>query len=221
MSRCVRCKLDVRDDSMMCPLCHGVLAEQEEGHIGMYPDVSIRMKKMNFVFKLVIFISVLAEVACIIVNYFTYNGVKWAIASGLGLLYACFSLVYSVRRNKSHQRKLIGQLFWGIILVFAVDKSLGNWGWSLTYAIPIGLMLMDLGVAVLLLVNVRNRQSYLMTQIWLSIISVVCLLIDWLMSGKIHLLVLIATGVAVVMLAGSLVFGDRPMQNELKRRFHI
>ncbi len=221
MSKCVRCKLEVRDDAVMCPLCHGVLSEQQEGHVGMYPDVRIRMKKLNFVFRLVIFISVLAEIACIIVNYLTYNGVKWAVASGLGLIYVCFSLVYSARRNKSHQRKMIGQLFLGIILTFAVDKSLGNWGWSLTFAIPIAIMLVDVGVAVLMLVNVKNRQSYLMTQIWLGVISIAALLIDWWISGGIPLLALIAVGVSVVFLAGSLVFGDRPMQSELHRRFHI
>ncbi len=221
MSKCVRCKIEVRDDSIMCPLCHGVLSEAEGEHEPMYPDVSIRMRKMNFILKLVIFISVLVEIACIIVNYLTYNGVKWSIASGLGLIYVCFTLIYSARRNKSHQRKMIMQLLLGLVLVFAVDKSLGYWGWSVAYAIPIAIILMNVGVAVLILVNKNNRQSYVMAQIWLSIMSAGCLLIDWWIGKKLPLLAVIALGVSVLTLSASLVFGDKPVRSELHRRFHI
>ena len=30
MAKCIRCKLEIKDDTMMCPLCNGVLVRDEE-----------------------------------------------------------------------------------------------------------------------------------------------------------------------------------------------
>ena len=40
MSKCKNCNVEILDDSQICPLCHSVLEEGEEGH-NTYPDAWI------------------------------------------------------------------------------------------------------------------------------------------------------------------------------------
>ena len=120
MSKCRRCNIDVLDHSLSCPLCNGVLEydpekdtesekdfldhSQETGEKSksvMYPDVEPAMRRMRFVIKLTIFCSIVIEGILILINYLTYSKVKWSALCGIGLAYACFSLIYSFRHNIS------------------------------------------------------------------------------------------------------------------------
>ena len=94
MAKCIRCKLTVDDDSMMCPLCNGVLvreeseyAEAEKNEKGIYisrsstyPDVAPALRRTQMIIKIAIFAAVIAEVISVLVNYYTYKGVWWSLS---------------------------------------------------------------------------------------------------------------------------------------------
>lgn len=271
MSKCKRCKINILDDAVMCPLCHGVLYEdaeevaENETAVGangekkeelaqftsegktaqsaadadllgedlpgwsknhasrsrMYPDVEPAMRKMRMVIRVSIFLAIVAECICVLINYLTYKNVKWSLVTGVALLYACFTLIYSVQKNKSHQRKMIGQLVIGVFLVIAIDASLGFSGWSLKYVIPSAIILMDIGFGVLMIINRRNWQSYIMSQIWMIVVSALCMIPTMKHSSDFPLFGVIAVVVSVLSLASSFVFGDKTTESELRRRFHM
>ncbi|MCQ2538370.1 MAG: DUF6320 domain-containing protein [Lachnospiraceae bacterium] len=223
MNRCQRCKVDIIDDTVKCPLCHGVLVHDENSvqHQPLYPTISQKGQALQWLFKITIFASIIAEAVCILVNYLTTWQVKWSFVTGIGLAYACFTILYSVKRNKSHQRKMVMQLIIGLFVIFVIDLALGYKGWSVAYAIPSAIMSMDIGFGVLMIVNRKNWQIYIMPQIWMVIASAACLILAWMEMDVLPLFALIAIVVSVIALAVSIVFGDRRAGNELYRRFHI
>lgn len=261
MSKCSRCKLNILDDSVICPLCNGILeidenlshkretagednlAEEaaglsdakEENSTGepiedievypsksvMYPDVNPAMKRINFVIKLFVFFSVLVELVLILINYLTYNGVKWSMICGAALVYACFTLVYSFKHNRSHRNKLIVQSIGAIVLCVLIDVALGYTGWSLDYAAPSAIMVVDVLVVVLMFINIDNWQNYIMSQIGLLLLSLLFLILNFMGYVNHPLLTIIAVGVTGLILIATVVFGDKKATTELSRRFRV
>ena len=164
MAKCIRCKLTVDDDSMMCPLCNGVLvreeseyAEAEKNEKGIYisrsstyPDVAPALRRTQMIIKIAIFAAVIAEVISVVVNYYTYKGVWWSLIVGLVLAYGCFTLVYSFSTNRSLQRIINTQSLLAVIVMIGLDYLTGHTGWAVKFAIPIMIMTIPIGVVVLM-----------------------------------------------------------------------
>ncbi len=223
MSKCLRCKVDILDDTMMCPLCRGVVEKSpvDGDRAGFYPDIYPTLKRMQFVRKLVVFSSVLIECVLILINYLTYNGIKWALVTGVGLAYACFTLIYSFQQNKSIQRKLLVQLVIAFFAFVIVDATIGYKGWSITLAIPSAVMVVEVTLIVLMIINHKNWQNYLFASVMLCLISVIMLVLSLVGITEFNLLSIIAVAATGLLVLGTLVFGDKRAENELKRRFHI
>ena len=49
-----------------------------------------------------------------------------------------------------------------ILMVVAIDFVVGYRGWSVNYALPSAILLVDAGILILMCINRRNWQSYMM-----------------------------------------------------------
>ena len=243
MRSCERCKLIVLDDAVICPLCRGVLSEkkredesQEEGlqkkekkkersHVEgrslTYPDILPRTHKLRFIIRLVIFSAILVEMALIVINYVTNPNFLWSLIVGAALIYGCFTLDYSVKEHRSTQRRLLVQMIVFILLVMVMDWYFGKQGWSYTFAIPIALMGVDLAAVILMLVNVYHWQNYVMTEIVTFLISLIFIILMMTEVIPDCLLLIISASVTGLILLGTVLIGERPIANELKRRFRV
>jgi hypothetical protein len=230
MVRCNRCKIGILDDTIVCPVCNSVVSVDGEksfkdgyvSHSVMYPDVTPRIKRMRFIVKLVVFLSVLVEGILIVINYNTGSDIKWSAICGAGLAYICITLVYSYMHNRGHRRKIMFQAVGLMLLSIAIDWAIGFRGWSLSFAIPCTLLAVDIAVLVMMLVNHESFQLYIMMQIYTTVFSIILVGV-MLATGNSGFMVLafVAVGVSVVMLAGTVVFGDKKASSELERRFRI
>lgn len=234
MNRCHRCNVNVLDDSVVCPLCNGVLeTDKEENRMEpenmemylsrslMYPDVEPSMKRAKFVIKIFIFLSIVIEAILITINYFTYTGLKWSLICGAAFAYMDFSLIYSFRKNKSHRAKMLVLALGAMTLVYIIDMALSYTGWSVNYAIPIIIMFMDVNILVLMLVNIHEWQNYILVQFGMLMISLifVILIIPGIITHPV--LTVVAAGITALLLASTLVFGDKKATTELGRRFRV
>ncbi len=242
MSKCRRCNIEILDSSLSCPLCSGVLEIENENNIIttediksddaddnefvsrslMYPDISPAIKRINFIIKLTIFCSIIAEGILILINYVTTPNIKWSAICGIGLLYACFSLVYSFKHNKSHRKKIMVQATLIMPAIILVDYALGYTGWSVDFAIPGVIATLDIAILILMIINTSDWQSYIMSQVYIMLICIILTIFmfcDKFFNYK--LFMIIADLLTLLLLAGTLVFGDRLATTELKRRFHV
>jgi hypothetical protein len=239
MNRCKRCNIEVLDKSLSCPLCNGVLTIEDEnsalsydkeasnsdndmsGSV-MYPDIEPMMKRMRFVTRLVIFCSIVVEGILILINYLTYNKVKWSIICGVALVYGCFTFIYSVQHNTSHRTKLMTQILGTIIVVIAIDIILGYTGWSVNIALPCIIYFLDGTIVLYMILDRTNWQSYILLQIYsvlLCLISTLIMIFTELFYFK--MLMLIADAASLILIGATIAFGDKRATTELKRRFHV
>lgn len=227
--RCIRCNVNIIDDAIECPLCHGVLemGEGDEHKIGQesvsvtYPDVTASLKWMQIVIRAVIFAALVVTVTVLIINYYTFDGVYWSLIVIAGLGYGVMTLLYSFRERKSIQKIIVGQMIFAIPLLIALDSLTGGDDWAYMYALPILFMAVDVGALVLMIVGIDGWQNYIMTEITTLLLSVVLIILHYTGLVETSYLALIAVMVTGFIFLGTIMFGTRMVSNEIKRRFKI
>ena len=218
MRECKKCRVEILDDTRVCPLCSSVLEiSGEPGTCTGYPDVKSTVRKLNFIVRLYSFLAIITEVTMIIVNYLNFHGVWWSAVSGICILYFYIPLKYSLQKNKGYQTVIVVQVVGAVLLVIAADYIVGYRGWSVNYA----LLLLDFAIGSLMIVNASNWQSYILMQIFTALVSVVCMVLLWIGIITRPMFSLVALAVSLCMLLGTLIFGERRAKAELKRRFHV
>lgn len=190
-------------------------------NLGMYPQIRYdrkRLKKLAFIFYgLLFFVGAVLG----LINYATYSGSLWSIIA-IGLMaYTALTVEYSILRHANLASKILLQTVAAQVLLVALDHSAGYNGWSVNYGIPSTILFADLSVVFLILVNRMNWQSYFMYQIAVTVFSFIPLIL-WA-TGLLTrpLLALITVTVTVIILAVTILLGDRSVKTELKRRFHV
>ncbi len=189
--------------------------------MGRYPQIRYDQKRLK---KLaVIFYGLLFFVGAIlgVINYATYSGSLWSIIA-IGLMaYTALTVEYSILRHANLASKILMQTVAAQVLLVALDHSTGYNGWSVNYGIPSTILFADLSVVFLILVNRMNWQSYFMYQIAITVFSFIPLIL-WA-AGLLTrpFLALFTVTVTVIILAVTIMLGDRSVKTELKRRFHV
>lgn len=220
MSKCIRCHVDILDETERCPLCDAVL-EQTVALENMYPDVRVRSRKLAMIGRVYLFCAILAEVILIICNIKTESEIWWSAITGLCLFYVYLLFRFAILGQSGYKAKVTVLMLLAISMVVAIDFVAGYKGWSVNYAIPAGILLIDAGIIVLMIVNKMGWQSYLMWQIFMIFCSLVALILYFVGIVDQPLLTLIAFGCSVFLLLGTVIIGDRRARVELKRRFHV
>ena len=208
------------DETQRCPLCGTVLEPTVEVE-NMYPDIRLKSRKLVFISRLYLFVSIAIEM--LLVNICMLSEVQSLvyIISGLVLLFGYIVIRYAILGTSGYIAKTVVLTSIAVIMLVAIDFSVGYNGWSVNYAFPSGILLIDAGTLILMAVNRKNWQSYLMVQIFMVLCSVVAIILSLVHIITDSMLSVVALNVSVILLLGTLIIGGRRARVELKRRFHI
>ena len=145
----------------------------------------------------------------------------WSAIPGLAMLYGYLVLRYAILGKSGYKGKIIVLTLIAILMVVAIDFVVGYRGWSVNYALPSAILLVDAGILILMCINRRNWQSYMMWQIFMILCSVVPLVLYAVGIVTAPLLALLAFAFSAALFLGTLIIGDRRARTELRRRFHV
>lgn len=220
MSKCRQCNLEILDETDRCPLCSSVLEHTVEVE-NMYPNAKVKTRKWVFMSKVYLFSAIVLEVILFGINYVDNYKIGWSLITGLILLYGHLVIQFTILGQAGHKIKIVLLAAITLVMMVVLDLLIGYKGWSVNYALPTCVIILDIGIAVLMLVNRRNWQSYMMWQILMLLISgsMILLYIFDIMTNP--YLMGIAVMCSGILFLGTLIFGDRRARVELKRRFHI
>ena len=229
MNICRNCNVIVYDDTDVCPLCHSVLDEMtpEEmnspvvGNGAPYPDVRKRTKRLHFVMRLILFLFIIAGIGLIVIIRFATPHFWWSGISGIAMIYIYLSMIYWINHDAGYAAKIGLQLILTMTFLLGIDYFTGMTGWSLKWAIPGVILFGDAIVFFLMMLNRQHWYSYTLLLLLIAICSIA--IISLYFTGKITNVVLPVTCTAVtgIYLLGTIIFGDREITRELKRRFHV
>ena len=220
MSRCNQCNIEVLDETERCPLCNSVLEKTVDVE-NMYPDIRMKSRKMVLFSRIYLFLAVAIEIILINISIFLDVEIVISIISGCVLFYGYMVIRYAIIGQSGYREKILVLTTLAILIFIAIDYSSGYRGWSVNYIFPAGILLIDVGVMILIVVNHKNWQSYIMMELFMVICSFGGLILK--LTGIITdpILIIIATNVSVILFLGTVIIGGRRAKVELKRRFHI
>lgn len=226
MKYCEKCGIGIVDDIDHCIFCRSVIDIENSKYddfnsIGEYPDAVTMVRRFKFVGNLILFLSFVASVICAVVNYEFTPDLVWSAIVILALIYANIILQFAIIGKSGYREKVIGVTLIGAVIVVGIDALTGYRGWSVNYVLPGAIILLDVGIMVLMVVNKRNWQSYIMSQILMLILSILVCILNVLGIITSSIVTQIATAISLFLLVGTIIIGDRKARQELKRRFHI
>lgn len=220
MSRCKQCNVEILDETERCPLCHSVLEKTVEVE-NMYPNVRTMTRRLALLSRIYLFVAILVEALLIYLNVLSDSEMFWSAIPGLAMLYGYLVLRYAILGKSGYKGKIIVLTLIAILMVVAIDFVVGYRGWSVNYALPSAILLVDAGILVLMCINRRNWQSYMLWQIFMILCSVVPLVLYAVGIVTAPILALLAFAFSTALFLGTLIIGDRRARTELRRRFHV
>ncbi len=223
MNKCNKCNIEVMDDSIVCPLCNTVLDRDEENskQINVYPDFIDEDRIFNLVMRIFVFCSILIGAVLVTINYLTFSKIWWSAICIGAMVYLCITLKYSVQRNSNYIMKLIIQTIGAILLTILIDNIIGYRGWSVNYVLPSAIILVDIGIAIMMILNSTSWQSYILFQIFMIFTGFVSFVMYELNVITYPIMTFIALGVSLLFFLGTIILGGKRATTELKRRFHV
>ena len=220
MSRCKQCNVEILDETERCPLCHSVLEKTVEVE-NMYPNVRTMTRRLALLSRIYLFVAILVEALLIYLNVLSDSEMFWSAIPGLAMLYGYLVLRYAILGKSGYKGKIIVLTLIAILMVVAIDFVVGYRGWSVNYALPSAILLVDAGILILMCINRRNWQSYMMWQMFGILCSVVPLVLYAVGIVTAPILALLAFAFSAALFLGTLIIGDRRARTELRRRFHV
>jgi len=144
MSKCRNCNVEISDETERCPLCGSVLEYTGEVE-NMYPDVRVHTRKMTMISKIYLFCALLVEVLLIYINVVTESQIAWSAITGLGFFYGYMLIRFAILGKTGYRAKITVLTLMAILIVIAIDFLVGYRGWSVNYALPSAIILVDVG----------------------------------------------------------------------------
>ena len=222
MSKCKMCKIEILDKTDNCPLCNHVLEHDENEGRELYPNARIAAKKYRMLENIVLFVSIVAWVLLLVIDYTTDPKYMWSFTVGLAIIYANVMLRLTILGRQTYMTKILWSILIGLAFLLEADILNGNKGWGLNFALPSAVLIWDVTLIILMVfVNRRNWQSYIIDQLTALVacgVMLLLILLKWITFPYYAMGVQMFT---VFLFLGTVIIGDRRARSELKRRFHL
>lgn len=221
MQNCIHCKVIIKGEHIVCPLCASILEDQGNPKEDIFPHIPTIYQEFNLFIRILILVSIVGVVASFAINMIFTEDSSWSILVAAGVLCMWISLFFIIRNKKNIAKTLLWQV--GIICILSVlwDRSIGWIGWSIDYVIPTACVLAMIVMAVgakILKIGVRDLIIYLLIDAMFGFVPALFIILDWV---KVLFPSVICVGVSVISLSALLLFEGDNIRTELKKRMHI
>jgi hypothetical protein len=221
MQFCEHCKVKIKGDHHICPLCAGPIKGEGKPEEEVFPYIPTIYQEFNIFIRVIILISVVAVVVSFAVNVLFTRESKWSLLVAAAIVSMWISLFILIRKKNNIPKTIVWQV--GLISVLSVlwDRSMGWKGWSIDYVIPsvwvLAMVVMAIG-AKLLKIGVRDLIIYLFVDAIFGLVPLIFILFGWL---KVMYPSVICVAASAISLATLIIFQGDNMKAELNKRMHI
>lgn len=219
MQYCESCHLHIDGDQDQCPLCQGKLKGEKTP--SPFPHILTVYRKHGILLKTALFLSIVAAVACFLINWIFPQEVWWSVFVAAGLLSMWVALIAAIRKHSNLYKNVLWQVVIFAVLSVLWDLSTGWYRWSIDYVLP---FLCILAMAVMAIAaRIQNRRlqdylNYLMIDMLFGIAPLVLLL-----TGQLHHVYpsVLCIAIGVLSFAAVLVFQWGKLWEEIRKRLHL
>lgn len=221
MLYCENCKVSIKGNHKICPLCGGIVPDKEEKNEEVFPLIPTIYQEFNIFIRTMILISISVVIISFAVNAIFTRESKWSFLVAAGILCMWTSLFFIIRKKNNIPKTIVWQVALIGVLSLLWDRSMGWIGWSIDYVIPsvcVGAMIVMAISAKLLKIGVRDLIIYLFVDGIFGLAPIIFILI-----GEIHVLFpsVICVAASAISLSALILYEGDNMKAELNKRMHI
>ncbi len=221
MQYCDHCKVSVRENSEMCPLCGNMLAEQLNVNKNIiFPDIKPFFKK-NLTMKIMIFISITSIVVSFAIDMIFPSIINWPILLLFALASVWLSLFFILKKRHNIPKKIIWQVIIVSILSLFWDWKIGWRGWSLDLVIPItyiGAMIVMYVTSKIMKLSIKDYIIYALLGGLFGIIPALFLVFNW---NNIIFPSIVCVAISIIFLSAMVIFRGADIKLELRKKTHM
>lgn len=227
MKACNACNIHVQTQGGFCPLCGGELEStaprpcEENQPINEYPDLSGAAAQYNIIRRLFIFVSLFGSIVSVLINILVPTGFWWSLIVIASVIYCWVSVPPLLRRGVNYGARILFQTIFTSVLVILVDVIIGYKGWSATYVVPGILCASIMATWLMVAFNRTSWVQYVLYQVMMAVFALVPLVLYIIGLAGNRIMVLVTASLGLASLLITLIFGDKSIKSEFKRRFHL
>ncbi len=183
----------------------------------IYPQ-KLNNKYTGKILKLLLIFSSIIAVILTAINKLTNPNIPWATLANCGIIYIWIVVLYSIKRNTNIAGHVLLQMIIISIFVLYVDYTIGFYGWSVSIAIPIILIVANIAMLTLTIISYKKYIRYAIYQLTIVLITLI------LVCGVIkHTNILIKSTmiIGVLNFIISLTLSYKDIKEEIIRKFHM
>lgn len=221
MLHCEKCKIDIRTDHSCCPLCHSGLSGMVKEEDAIFPEIAPKREHPISFFSMLTFCCVLAFIfSYVVTNIITFEH-RWFLYVTGGSCFVWIVVAWSRSKSKNLLKNNIWQLFIIGVELGICDIFIGWEGWSLDFRLPIIIGVSLLFNVVLTVIKKLQASDYMIYLLMNGVLGLVPLLLVQVQVVKVILPSMICSGVAMILLAGLIIFKWDQVIHELEKNLHM
>ncbi len=219
MKHCTKCRVKVRGNETICPLCQNRLAGAAQETV--YPEVPTIYKQFNMFFKLLILYTIAGVVSCIAINLILPRSGYWSIFVLLGAFCFWIALAYAVKKRGNIAKDITVWVFIISVLSVVWDWSTGWRGWSLNYAFPIASSISMVALAVIARVMNLQREDFI-TDLIVDIVFGAVPFIFYI-TGLVSIIIptAVCISLSIVSISALILFEGQNILDEIQKKLHL
>lgn len=222
MPHCNNCKLEIKTNKNICPLCLKELNNNDNNELiyeeyPLYKNFYKEQNKVN-VRKIVLLSALIAIITLIIVNISVSSKYDWAVISVISIAAAYFTYICFIAKSLYLRQKLLIEFFILLPLIIIIDIFSGFHKWSLNYAVPF--LSMGLNTAMLIISLIDNKYfneyvSYIISSSFISILMIIIPLFNFVFWSSLSAS---ASGIVIILIM--LILFKNDFLTSIKKIFH-
>jgi hypothetical protein len=221
MQSCENCKVTLKGNYHICPLCGGIIQESEDKVEEVFPHIPTIYQEFNIFIRLMILISIAGIIISFAINAIFTRNSEWSLLVAASILCMWISLFFIIRKKNNIPKTILWQVAIIGILSVLWDWYMGWLGWSIDYVIPsicVGAMIVMAIAAKLLKIGVSDLMVYLMVDGIFGFIPIIFLLFGGL---TVVFPSVICVASSALSLSALILFEGDNMKAEFNKRMHI
>lgn len=219
MQHCNKCKVDIRGEHKLCPLCQGKLEGQRD--VEVYPVIHLEEGPFQMFLKIVTLVAAVVGIICVVANLMFPDSGKWSNYAVLGVI--CAWIVINRAIRKRHH--IIKNMGWQAVMVSVMcllwDYITGDHGWAIDLVIPIVCSAFPIVIAIVAKAEKMKDAEYVFTLFAGGFLEIIPFL--FLITGHVNFVypTLIGIGIGLIDIVFLIVLKGRTLKNELGKKLHI
>jgi hypothetical protein len=221
MQKCDNCKVSLKGDYEVCPLCGGILHGDIDKREEIFPNIPTIFEEFNIFIRIIILISIAAIIISFAINLLFTKDSRWSLIVAAGIACMWVSLFFIIRKKNNIPKTIVWQVVLIGILSVIWDWSMGWLGWSINFVIPaicFGAMIVMAIAAKILKIGVRDLIVYLFIDIIFGFIPII-----FILTGVLDVVFpsVICVATSTISLSALILFQGDNMKAELRKKMHI